>query len=138
MDKLLLLYTLITLVLWGVSAFADKISADKLGFQGVWIWIFSAIPSLIVLLVYGFFAQKMGFDKAGVWWVVLSFILTSLGGITYYLVFTRTGAGAGATMSALYPIVTIILGVIFLNERFDWSHKIGMLLGLVAIYLLSR
>jgi len=42
-----------------------------------------------------------------------------------------------APVTALFPMVTVVLAVIFLRERVGRTQWLGLLLAFVAIYLLS-
>jgi drug/metabolite transporter (DMT)-like permease len=40
-------------------------------------------------------------------------------------------------VTALFPVVTVILATTLLHERMGTAQKIGLVLALVAIYILS-
>lgn len=133
-----LIFAVMTFVLWGCSAFIDKLAANRIGTKGVWIWATSAAISLIVLLSYILFFSGNQYSKPGLWYMLLGLLLTSLGGLTYYLVFTKSQVSIGAPITALYPILTVLLGVIFLKEKLSGLQIAGIGFGVISIYLLSH
>jgi transporter family protein len=40
-------------------------------------------------------------------------------------------------VTALFPVVTVVLAVTLLHERVGTTQKLGLVLALIAIYLLS-
>jgi transporter family protein len=51
------------------------------------------------------------------------------------------GSGAASIvvpLTALYPLVTVLLGYLFLGERLNPTQWLGVFLALVAAFLLSR
>jgi transporter family protein len=130
-------FAMVTFVFWGFAAFMDKVSATKIGTRGVWIWTVSAAISLVVFLIYILFFNT-SYSKIGLWYMFIGLVCTSLGGLSYYLVFTRSQVSTGAPLTALYPILTVLLGVLFLKEKLSGSQVAGVSLGLISIYLLAR
>ena len=64
--------------------------------------------------------------------------LTCLGNVAYYDVLNR-GAKAATVipLTALYPLVTVLLAVAFLKERLNRVQFLGILFSLSAIYLFN-
>jgi transporter family protein len=73
-------------------------------------------------------------------WLAFS-LLTILGGTGNIAFFHALGMGGKASIvspvTALFPVVTVILAVTLLHERVGTAQKVGLALALVAIYLLS-
>ena len=65
-------------------------------------------------------------------------LLTCLGNIAYYDVLNRGAKAATVVpLTALYPLVTVLLAVLLLKERLNWVQRAGIGLSLVAIYLFN-
>lgn len=61
-----------------------------------------------------------------------------MAGNSFYLLAVQAGALAVASiLSALYPVVTIILAAVLLRERVTRHHALGILLAAVAIVLIG-
>lgn len=131
-------FALVTFVFWGVAAFLDKLAANRLGDKGTWVILLSSIPSLIFFLAYIIWFSGSNFDQKGLWILLASWILTTVGSVAYYLVFTKSQVSVGAPLTALYPVLAVILGVLFLKEKLSGSQTLGVGLGMLSIYLLSK
>jgi drug/metabolite transporter (DMT)-like permease len=64
--------------------------------------------------------------------------LFDIGGNTAYLLATQVGALAiAATLSALYPVTTVVLAVVLLRERMTPDHALGVAAAIGAIALIA-
>ena len=137
-DKLTILFLSLVFFGWGLSVFFDKLAANRMGTKGAFIYIISALPTIVVLLFYLFWGYKLGnFDRMGVFWVFVSSILNIISLFFYYLVFTKTEASWAVAVTALYPVCTIILAWIFLHETITLTKIIGIVLAMAALVFLG-
>ena len=60
------------------------------------------------------------------------------GSLAFLLAVDRGSASVVVPLTAMYPLVTILLGVMVLKERLTGSHKVGVVLAFAAIFFLSR
>lgn len=131
------LYTLITTLFWGVwGAFIEI--PEKNGFPatlGYAVWALTMIPCAIVALsVTGW---KINTDARS---VVNGGIvgLSGAGGQLILFQALRDGpAYIVFPIISLYPVITVLLSVLYLNERTNRKHWIGIGIALLAILLLS-
>ncbi len=133
-----LIYALIVFVVWGVATFWDKLAVNKLGgntaaTMAALVWV----PSLIIVLVIAFFSHRLGLNAEGVKWFFLSNLAWAAASALYYLVLSKMELGMGATITALYPVVAVILGIVFLGEEMTVTKILGVILGIGAMILLS-
>src|SRR5262249_14369782 len=63
--------------------------------------------------------------------------VSCLGNITFFDALAGAKAAAVVPITALYPVVTVVLAVAILRERLDWMHAAGIALSVAAIYLLN-
>jgi transporter family protein len=76
--------------------------------------------------------------KIGIAWAFLTGILGGTGNIAFFRALVMGGkASIVSPVTALFPLVTVILAVTLLHERVGTAQKIGLGLALLAIYLLS-
>jgi transporter family protein len=70
-----------------------------------------------------------------------AFITGVLGGTGNIAFFKALSSGGQASIvvpaTSLTPLVTVILGYVFLKEKTNTLQKIGVVLALIAIYILS-
>jgi len=77
-------------------------------------------------------------SRVGIAWAFFTGILGGTGNIAFFHALRIGGeASIVAPVTALFPLVTVILAVTLLHERIGTAQKIGLVLALVAIYLLS-
>jgi drug/metabolite transporter (DMT)-like permease len=61
-----------------------------------------------------------------------------MAGNACFILATQTGMLAiAAVLSSLYPVMTVLLAVALLRERFSRSHVVGIVLTGVAIVLIA-
>lgn len=59
-------------------------------------------------------------------------------GVYYYIkTIKQNPVGLTASIAGLYPIVTVILGVVVLREGTSLKRLVGIILAMIAIYLMS-
>lgn len=138
LDKITWLFVIIVFLSWGTSVFFDKLAAVKIGSRGWWLYFLSTLPSIIFFLILLFGGYRIfHFDKTGILWLLLAAITNTIALVFYYLVFTKTEASWAAPITALYPIWTAILALVFLKETISLYKIIGIFLAMAAIIFLS-
>ncbi len=76
--------------------------------------------------------------RTGVFWAFLTGILGGAGNLAFFHALVKGGnASVVAPVTALFPMVTVLLALIFLKERLGRVQWVGLALAFVAIYLLS-
>lgn len=129
-------FSLIAVVLWGVVGLLQKLSTNYISADAVLIW--DRIGYLVVLpfLLIGFHLGTLA--PRDILIGTLDGIINSLGALFLYKSL-QSGAKASVAipLTALYPLITVVLAVMFLGERLDRLHWFGVLLALVASVLMS-
>lgn len=130
------LYSLLTVLMWGVwgvfSKFASANSKPRqiLIFQSVGVLAFA----LVVLMIERF---RIEWSVPGFSWSVAAGFFTFIGFLTFFAALEQGKASTVVTLSALYPVVTILLSVIFLREKISLREGAGIVLALIASVLLA-
>ncbi len=132
------LFAILTFIFWGSAAFLDKLAAVRLGDRGAWLIALFSLPSIIFFMLYIVFVKTNNFDQRGLLILLASWIVSLAGSVTYYLVFTRSQVSVGAPLTALYPLLAVVLGVVFLKEKLTGTQIAGIGMGLLSVYLLSH
>lgn len=141
-----LFWSLITIVLWGTWGLVSKIASD-----GVDAWVNQllftvGIAPLLVFVSWkvasggnsGESAPKSQARRRGVFWAFLTGILGGVGNMAYFEAMVKGGKASVVTpVTALFPMVTVLLALIFLKERLGRVQWGGLALAFVAIYLLN-
>jgi transporter family protein len=128
---------LVTLLLWGFWGFLSKIAVSRIGLQ-VAFW--ETLACFLVAFSYLFLSQKLTFDKLdfqGVFIAILAGAFTGLASMLFYNLLGKKPVGFLVSITALYPLVTIILSVLFLKEPLTAPRVAGFVLALAALFFLS-
>ena len=133
------LYIVLIALMWGLSAFFDKLALTKLGNAGAIILLTPTIPSLLIFVALLILSAKLQLSKTGIIFVGASWLLTSAGAALYYLLLTSMGVGVATTVvMVLYPIIALVLGALFLGEVLTIIQIVGVLISLIGAYLVLR
>jgi bacterial/archaeal transporter family protein len=135
----LALSTLAIVVMWGFWAFLQKIGTKQLGWQAALFW--ACIGTVIVDVGIAAFLVKQGVNmkpgRPGVACMVNAAFLASAALIIWVYGLRDANVGVFAAMTALYPAVTAVLGMIFLGDRISLTSAAGIVLAVAAGFLLS-
>ncbi len=133
-----LLWTFAALLAWGVWAVLSKLLGDALtAEQSQALSTIGLVPILVPLAMSG----RAGLRVAPRRGVVLAFLggaITCLGNIAFYAAIARgEKVAAVASITAIAPLVTVLLAVFLLRERLNRIQLAGLALSLVAIWLFN-
>jgi drug/metabolite transporter (DMT)-like permease len=103
-----------------------------------WSLLFVRIVSLSIMLVVAIITrQRLTVGKASLFWVMVSGVLDALGNL-FFAFANQTGRLDIATvLSALYPTATVLLAWLVLKEKISRNQWLGVLLALIAIFLIT-
>jgi transporter family protein len=137
MDKSIFL-ALGTLFLWGFGNFVAKIASGLIGTRAA-IW--DRVGSIVVVILLTFFlSQKNTPGPTSVKGALLGLsvgLITGTGTFLFYRLLTYKQASWVVPITSVYPIVTIVLALLFLHEKMDLRQMFGVVLGMISVYLLS-
>lgn len=136
-----LAWSLLTIVLWGTWGLVSKIaSAGEDAYMNQLLYTAGLVP-LIVFVAVTVHRQKrerMKGHSAGVFWAFFTGILGGLGNIAFFQALVSGGkASVVAPVTALFPMVTVLLALLFLKEKLGRTQWLGLALAFAAIYMLS-
>ena len=131
-----LMLSLVAMVLWGVVGLLQKVTTNRLSADAVLIWDRIGYVVLLPLLVVNAHLNTLG---------PKDFIIGTLDGVTNSLgalfLYMSLASGAKASiavpLTALYPLLTVLLAVALLGERVSPLHWVGIILAVVAAVLMS-
>jgi transporter family protein len=121
--------------LWG---FASKIASEGIDANTNQVYFTLGLLPLIALLSRSPRLKVASNRNAGIRWAFLTGVLGSTGNIAFFQALVTGGrASIVIPITALYPVVTVVLALLFLHERLGNLQKIGLLLAVVAMCILS-
>jgi|ERR1700739_647501 len=130
-------YSALCVISWGGWAFLSKIGSREIPPETMqFLFTIGAIPVCIILLV----ARRFRLEKSrkGIFYAILNGVLSGLGGLTLFAAYHTNGNTALITAStALYPVITVLLAVTILRERFGVIQIVGLGFATVAIVIFS-
>lgn len=133
-----ILFALIAYFTWGLGVFAETIAARRLSPYSLGFWAFAL--SFVVTSFYIPFAMH---DLAGLTPGLLLFniflaVSTILfGTLLYYEALRIENRAIVGTIASSFPLVTVILSILFLGERVSAQEAIAILVVFVGLFLAS-
>jgi bacterial/archaeal transporter family protein len=134
-----LAFSLLTILVWGAWGALSKIASDAVDANTNQVFFsFGLLPLILVVWHASRATGRKEGRSVGIGWAFLTGILGGTGNIAFFHALRIGGeASIVAPVTALFPLVTVILAMILLHERIGTAQKVGLVLALVAIYLLS-
>ncbi len=137
-----LLWSLVTIVLWGTWGLVSKVASAGMDAYVNQLLYTAGLAPLLVFVAWTVHRQssqeKREVRAMGVFWAFLTGILGGVGNIFFFQALVAGGkASVVAPVTALFPMITVLLALVFLHERLGRVQWLGLLLAFVAIYLLS-
>lgn len=128
--------TLAAFLCWGLWAFLPKLTMRYIAPNSA--IVYEAIGGVLVaLLVLGWLGWKPETDPRGAVLAVATGMLGILGALAYLYAMRSGPVVLIATLTALYPLLAILLAVGVLHEPISWKQGLGIVLGLVAMALIA-
>lgn len=134
-----LAFSLLTILVWGMWGAVSKVASEGIDANTNQVFFtFGLLP--LIALVWRSPRNAGGGTgrRIGIGWAFLTGILGGTGNIAFFRALVMGGkASIVSPVTALFPLVTVILAVTLLHERVGIAQRIGLVLALGAIYLLS-
>jgi transporter family protein len=130
------LWTILALVTFGFWGFFPKLAVAYINPQSA--LIFQVLGGLFVgvvgLVLIGF---KPETHPMGVLFALLTGITGVLGTLFYYAAASRGQISIVVSVTALYPLITILLAIAFLHESLTLKQIVGLCFAIGAIVLFA-
>lgn len=127
---------LLAIIGWGIGSLFYKVANDAM--HPVMV---STIVTVVYIVLTPITFMVVKFDRAinstGVIFSILGGVCMAVGSMGYFFALKKGGAGEITTVTALYPALTLLLSIFFMNEELTWRKGIGILLALVSVFVLS-
>ncbi len=129
-------YSFLTLLGWGVWGVFSKLASNysrprqTLLFQAVGVMAFA----LLVLVLERFQIQR---SPVGFGWSFAAGFVNFVGFLFFFAAIEKGKVSTIIALSSLYPVVTILLSILFLHEKITVREGTGIVLALAAGFLLA-
>lgn len=131
-----------TIVLWGTWGLVSKVASAGMDAYVNQLLYTAGLAPLLVFVAWTVHRREARAPREGhsmgAFWAFLTGILGGVGNIFFFQAMVAGGkASVVAPVTALFPMITVLLALTFLHERLGSRQWIGLALAFVAIYLLS-
>jgi len=130
-------YSILCVLCWGGWALLSKLGSTEISAETMqFLFTLGTLPVVLVLLAKKRFHCTE--SRKGISLALLNGVLSGVGGLALFAAY-RTGGNTSVitTVTALYPMITVGLAVLFLRERLNRVQFIGLGCAAVAIAILS-
>ena len=125
-----------SMLVWGIWVFLPKLALQKLSPYSV--LFYETIGSVtIALAVFAGLKFKLQKDRRGIGILGLSAALSTMALFCYLYALSHGPVAVVATLTAMYPVIALLLARIFLKERLNALQAFAVCLAMVSIWLLS-
>ncbi|RJX31205.1 MAG: hypothetical protein C4531_08415 [Desulfurivibrio sp.] len=131
-----LLSALLAMIIYGFWGFFPKIAVTYISPQSALVYEVGG-AMLVGLLTLFFIRFQLQFHPTGMLFAVLTGIAGMIGTLFFFAAAQKGKIAIVVGLTALYPLITVILAVIFLREPLTLKQVMGLILACVAILLLS-
>jgi len=131
-----LLPAMVALLIYGLWGFFPKLAVTYMQPTSALIYEIAGamLVGLISLFLVGFEPET---HPKGILFAVLTGIAGMLGTLFYFAAASRGKISVVVSMTALYPLITILLAAIFLREPITLKQIFGMIFAMIAILLFT-
>ena len=132
-----LLYALLCIFCWGVWGILTKLGSDGMNpMQMQVLFTVGMLPPVLLALIRLRF--KVETDRLGAVYGIMNGVFTGLGLLAFYGAMARGKASIVGPVTALFPLLTVLLALLLLKERMNRIQGAGVLLALLAIFILAQ
>ena len=129
-------FAAVTLVAWGIVGLLQKLSTNYISAESSLIWLVVGFLLLEPLLYPG--KAVLYYSGWNLMWALLSGVLNALGAWALFAAMKSGGkASIICPVTALYPLVVVLLVPFILHESITLPQAAGVLCALTAVVLLS-
>ena len=131
-----LVFSLISLVMWGLwGVFAKMATSSGLDWKQISV-VSTLVATVANVLIYLVYRPVIDFKNIGFFYALLVGA-TIIGGYTFYMALSSGKASVVVPLTALYPIITVVLSFLILKESINLTQGLGIILAIASIVLLS-
>ena len=130
-------YSMICVLCWGAWALLSKLGSREISPNTMqFLFTVGTVPVGLAL----FLTRRGKVEKSppGIAYGVLNGILSGIGGLALFAAYHTNGNTTLITAAAaLYPMITVVLAITILHERFRPIQALGLLFAAIAIVIFS-
>ena len=130
-------YSLLCILCWGIMALDSKLGSREIPTQTMqYLFTIGGIPVGLALLAARRF--RLENNKKGITFALLNGVLSAIGTLALFAAYHTNGNTSVITASsALYPMITVVLAIFILREKFGPIQVMGLGFAAIAIVIFS-
>src|SRR5579871_2957744 len=131
-----IVYALVTVLMWGAWGTLGKVALRHV----TWVQaslIFGLVTVLGCAVLLGMVPRASSWRAADLGAAVLTGVLGSVGLLTFYLALEHGKSSLVMPVTGLYPVLTVVLSILFLGEQITRMQIAGVVCAVAAIGLIS-
>lgn len=130
-------YSIVCVLCWGAWALLSKLGSTEIPPETMqFLFTIGTLPVCLGVLIQRRF--KLEKSPHGITYAVSNGILAGIGGLALFAAYhTGSNTSLVTAATALYPMVTVLLALIILRERFKAIQVVGLAFAAVAIVIFS-
>lgn len=133
-----LVFAMIAMLFWGITGVTQKLSTNAISTELSFLWFGVAMIALAVT-VLPLVLPHWHLPSRDFWLATLGGMLNCLGAYTSFAALEKGGkASIVIPLCYLYPLLTIVLAIVFLHETLTRPQLAGIILALIAAILLAQ
>ena len=133
-------YMVLTVLFWGGWAILSKLVTEEIPENhAIFVFTLGAASVAVALLIHKRFRVES--NPKGVFYGIANGVVSNTGNLAVFAAFVNDPGGHTsliATVTGLYPLITVILAVCILRERLTGMQGIGLALVVIAIIIFSQ
>jgi uncharacterized membrane protein len=131
-------WLLFCLACWGPYALLSKLGSNEISAGGMqFLFTLGSIPVVLAVLAKrGFKLEK---SRKGIIYGLTAGLFSAAGSVGFFAAF-RSGGNASVitTATGMYPVVTVLVALVFLRERLTWVQVVGLGFAVAAFFIFSH
>jgi len=125
-----------TIIFWGLFGFIPKITTRYIGPTSAIVYgAFAGVP--VALIIIAIMRFQLDTEPRGVILAGITGVLGMLGALGYLVAVSRGPVSLISPITALYPVITILLAMVFLGETLVLRQWVGIGMALAAVLLIA-
>jgi len=129
-------WALVCTFCWGLFGFLAKLGSDHVSPADMQV-LFTV--GMLPLALAPFVGKGSGLEtgRNGIVVGIVIGVFAGLGAIAYFAAMRAGNASLVGPVTSLFPMITVVLAMLFLRERLNWIQLVGIGLALAAVAILS-